>query len=293
MEDIKIYSDNLCPICGNNSSIGFTVEEKSLILICSNCRHLYWERMPTENEIISYYSDDYTESHQQAQIQESNREYYKTHVIEMVQELGADIESVNILDFGSSYPVLIEEFLIAGGQGLAVDYGQDVLNWSKQRNIPAITPLDIDSVADQYFDILRLSHVLEHLIDPIEQLQQLIRKLKPGGIIHITQPNFPCFKLQFTGHKLQDAIWPSHLHFFSPLSIKILMEKMNCKIYRFDTHPLPEREELERVRLLVDLSIVKESMSDLAFVTTYSTELASYPWYLGLNSGVWAKKLGK
>jgi len=39
------------------------------------------------------------------------------------------------------------------------------------------------------FDVIVLSHVLEHLLDPINTLQQLSKHLVPGGILIVAVPN--------------------------------------------------------------------------------------------------------
>jgi 2-polyprenyl-3-methyl-5-hydroxy-6-metoxy-1,4-benzoquinol methylase len=48
---------------------------------------------------------------------------------------------------------------------------------------------EFDKVPDGYFDALVLSHVLEHLNDPLATLKVLLEKLKPGGYIFIEYPS--------------------------------------------------------------------------------------------------------
>jgi len=69
------------------------------------------------------------------------------------------------------------------------------------------------------FDAVTLSHVIEHVPDPIALLGEVRRVLKPGGRIVITTPNG-----QSRGHREFQAHWfgldaPRHLHIFSPSSL--------------------------------------------------------------------------
>jgi 2-polyprenyl-3-methyl-5-hydroxy-6-metoxy-1,4-benzoquinol methylase len=65
------------------------------------------------------------------------------------------------------------------------------------------------------FDAIVLSHVIEHVHDPIGLLRECARVLRPGGILQLMTPN-----LESVGHATFGADWrglepPRHLHVFS------------------------------------------------------------------------------
>ena len=43
---------------------------------------------------------------------------------------------------------------------------------------------------DSFFDFIHISHVIEHVLDPIAYIQEMKRILKPGGHLAIGTPNF-------------------------------------------------------------------------------------------------------
>lgn len=43
---------------------------------------------------------------------------------------------------------------------------------------------------DNFFDVIHSSNVLEHVADPEKTLQEAVRVLKPGGLLHIVVPNY-------------------------------------------------------------------------------------------------------
>jgi len=71
----------------------------------------------------------------------------------------------------------------------------------------------------QKYDAITLSHVIEHVHDPLELLCQLYRLLKPGGILWIETPN-----LGSLGYKRFKSNWrglepPRHLVLFNSISL--------------------------------------------------------------------------
>jgi len=83
---------------------------------------------------------------------------------------------------------------------------------------------DLASVGfpSETFDAVTLSHVIEHVPDPLALLREVRRILKPTGRLALTTPNNASL-----GHQLFAAKWfgldpPRHLHIFSPPSLEKL-----------------------------------------------------------------------
>ncbi|MFC1658189.1 class I SAM-dependent methyltransferase [Candidatus Omnitrophota bacterium] len=81
----------------------------------------------------------------------------------------------------------------------------------------------------QYFDVIRMNHVLEHLHSPQIYLKEIKRILKPEGICLIRVPNarslnFKIFKKYWAGLDV-----PRHLYSFSPATLKAMFDKAGFK----------------------------------------------------------------
>jgi SAM-dependent methyltransferase len=81
--------------------------------------------------------------------------------------------------------------------------------------------LDTVGFDDGEFDLIRLSHVLEHLDDPVQALARCYRLLRPGGRLLISTPNLNSLGHQ---HRFADN-WlhldpPRHFFLFSPRSLE-------------------------------------------------------------------------
>jgi 2-polyprenyl-3-methyl-5-hydroxy-6-metoxy-1,4-benzoquinol methylase len=89
-------------------------------------------------------------------------------------------------------------------RGLAVRHGS-----LEQQNLPK------DS-----FDAVTLSHVIEHVDDPVRTLSECARILKPGGKLIVATPNNTSLGHRFFKENWRGLEPPRHLHIFSPQSLR-------------------------------------------------------------------------
>lgn len=81
---------------------------------------------------------------------------------------------------------------------------------------------------DNYFDAITCFHVLEHLPEPLDSLNQVLRLLKPGGLIIIEVPNIASWGFTIFKHRWQPLQLPTHLNHFSPGTLRDALEKTGC-----------------------------------------------------------------
>lgn len=82
-----------------------------------------------------------------------------------------------------------------------------------------------EGVSERY-DVITLSHVIEHVHDPIDVLGRIHRLLKPGGRLWLETPN-----LGSVGHRLYGPHWrglepPRHLVLFTAASLRSVLHKV-------------------------------------------------------------------
>jgi SAM-dependent methyltransferase len=68
----------------------------------------------------------------------------------------------------------------------------------------------------QQFDVITISHVLEHILNPVEILKLIRQSLAPDGVLYVEVPNIPADSLL----KYPDHLWAPrhdepHITFFS------------------------------------------------------------------------------
>lgn len=90
--------------------------------------------------------------------------------------------------------------------------------------------LEEDSFPADCFDAITMSHVIEHLHDPMMSLRCCHRMLRPGGTLWIATPN-----LNSIGHKTFGCHWrgleiPRHLVIFTPASLKAALQQIGFQV---------------------------------------------------------------
>lgn len=84
-------------------------------------------------------------------------------------------------------------------------------------------------------DAVTLSHVVEHLLDPVDTLRQCARVLKPGGRLVLATPN-----IRSLGHSYWKKNWvgldpPRHIVLFSPHALRRCVEETGLRVVELRT----------------------------------------------------------
>jgi SAM-dependent methyltransferase len=88
------------------------------------------------------------------------------------------------------------------------------------------------AIAGRQFDVVLLSHVLEHCIDPAAALGNVKRLLAPGGTAILEVPNNAAFGFQMYGPGWFFADIPRHLQFFTEKSLTKALDRAGLRVKR-------------------------------------------------------------
>jgi 2-polyprenyl-3-methyl-5-hydroxy-6-metoxy-1,4-benzoquinol methylase len=105
---------------------------------------------------------------------------------------------------------------------------------------------------DNFFDTVILVHTLEHLPHPLETLEEINRIMKRTGMLYVSLPNIASYKAKKMKERWGSLKPAEHLFFFSPKTLKVLLEKAGFDITRIDTSiSIIDLEGLQKIGLPV------------------------------------------
>jgi len=95
------------------------------------------------------------------------------------------------------------------------------------------------SFSDEFFDVVTMWDVLEHLADPASDLVEINRILKRGGLVFVTTPNISSLAARLTGKKwFGFAKVREHTFYFCPSTLTKMLQKAVFEVLKIETSPL-------------------------------------------------------
>ncbi len=227
-----------CPVCKSNqisemlSVKDYTVSgELFKVLKCKSCTLLFTQDVAEQHEIGKYYASENYISHSDTQVGLVNKLYHsvrkrtlqsKKNLIE--KETGKS--AGNILDIGCGTGAFLHTMKTNGWDITGLE--PDEAAGAKAKSLYAIEPqpsLNIFDLPNNKYDAITMWHVLEHVHQLHEYVEQLKNMLTEKGKIFIAVPNYTSYDAQHYGQFWAAYDVPRHLYHFSPASIKNLVEQ--------------------------------------------------------------------
>jgi len=141
-----------------------------------------------------------------------------------------------VLDLGCGDGEKLEEFRDRGFAVLGVDPDPGSCAFAGAKGLkvlPGTAEEPPAELANLHFDLVIMSHALEHCTDPARALTNVRRLMAPGGLAYIEVPNARChhFELFRQCSEMFDA--PRHLWFFTPEALQALAVKTGFSVDRW------------------------------------------------------------
>lgn len=131
-----------------------------------------------------------------------------------------------LLEIGCAEGFFLKQSKLNGFNIYGVDISSYIVKRAKKYlNSDNIYCLDLSQdklpFKSSYFDIITMLDSLEHIENPQHALREIYRALKNNGLLHIRLPGFK--------RGLKEK---THVNFYTPISLKILLEKHGLKVIK-------------------------------------------------------------
>lgn len=232
-----------CPICEtdkietvNEIRDHFLTGEKFQLTKCRNCGFLFTNPRPEKSLLGKYYeSEDYF-SHSKKKkglitfLYDSVKNYSLNKKYKIISAYKND---GNILDIGCATGEFLNQFKKHGWKTKGIEPADEPRQFAIENYHLDVQPEEaLNEFYEDSFDVISMWHVLEHVPDLKERMEQIRRILKKDGLLVIALPNY----LSWDGQHYQDY-WagydvPRHLYHFTQKTITELLARYSLSIFK-------------------------------------------------------------
>jgi SAM-dependent methyltransferase len=280
-----------CPAClGKGSPLRLIVDSRYRLVRCLQCRTQYFRpdlRLTPDGTAASV--SEYWERYKfqlyanPAVQQEYEQRYFSA--LQEAERLAGPIRS--LLDVGCGIGNFVAFASAQSITAYGVDVDAEAVSVARSRGLMVCQSDDLDAmVPNQSVDAITLWDVIEHLYDPASVVDQILKKLRPGGILILETPDaaFPVRtavlaaygmsrgRIDLTGH----LYYWEHKIYFTEAGLRSILARVGCETLaaRHETSP--------RTKM--------QAIFDRYAPESYSNRLIARLWPL-LESG--ARRFGK
>ena len=224
-------NESRCILCGQTSNETRIHKDRYTYVICKYCKLVYLRPQPSPRELKNFYNTTYQVDFKR------NKKTMSRKAKRFLKEIGEFAKPGGLLELGCSYGFFLKK---AKEDGWRVKG----LEWSGEACSYAINQLNLD-VSDESlqeitlnqckFDVVTAWHVLEHLLDPRQELSNIRNVLNPRGIFSFTTPNIDSLQFRLLRNKWEWLSPPAHVCLFGISSINNLLEKSGFEILKLET----------------------------------------------------------
>jgi 2-polyprenyl-3-methyl-5-hydroxy-6-metoxy-1,4-benzoquinol methylase len=230
---------------------------------CEHCRFAFIANPWTEFERIyddRYYAGagadplvDY--QFELAHPKQTVRQYEWRGILDVVQRLVGGLDGKRWLDFGCGNGGLVR-FVQEQSEAQAVGFDDGAMAGQAHKlGIPVLAPEEL-LAQDGSFDVVTAIEVLEHTIDPIAELRQIRRLLRPGGLLFLTTGNAAAFAEHLTDWSY--IVPEIHISFFEPSTLTYALEQSGFRPEQ--AVPIDGFDQIIKFKVLKNLRIRRRSL---------------------------------
>ncbi len=224
---LKEWKKNVakCPECGGESLENYYSKREGFIFVnlkkCSNCNFVLQSPRLSDVALENYYKKSYRlmrpSDNMQHQFEREKRK--GRNYSEIISRYFKDYKNLNILEIGSARGGILQFFKEKGAvvQGLEWDEGcREFAN-----KIGVKTNIHFEELENKKFDLVILSHVLEHVHSYFDLLKKIDKHLNESGRVFISVPGRENF---------DRSVQLAHLYYFEEASLNKICKRVweNC-----------------------------------------------------------------
>jgi len=220
-----------CPMCEGVKLSCLKNFERVPLVQCVDCFGVSTRDLASEEILVAYYESIYTRKRgYSSPISVKRRE----EVLETFEEF----RKLNrVLDIGCGQAHFLDQALGRDWETFGTEFTEDAVILARDYGHTMHQgPLLDAQYPSNFFDIVIYTEVIEHIDTHALELPEILRILRPGGIIYVTTPNFDSASRRLLGDRWSVIHFPEHLTYFTRETLIETMERYGFETEWTTTH---------------------------------------------------------
>jgi len=236
-----------CNLCGADCSQPLFIKDDYKVVKCKKCSLVYINPRVGKVQLKGKYAGDYSLGYIDKKVSKRKR------AKKIVKRISKFKRKGRFLDVGCSAGFILEAARERGFDPYGVEISPYALRHAREELKLEVFDgyLEDASFADDFFDVVTMYNLLEHVPDPTKLLKEVRRIVKHDGLVEMWTPNIGHWKARRMGKNWQDII-SDHLYYFSLETIKKILEKTGFQLYKrqftlkdgLKVYAVPSRQKL-------------------------------------------------
>ena len=257
--------ETMCNICHRND---FTVlypagvAQLNQVVRCNGCGLMYANpRKPADYIEMQAWPDDPDWNLEEHLPQRFEKERLQVRDFDNSRDLLNRLHPTRgkVVEVGSSLGFLLDAFRKDGWNVLGIEPDPNASRYAiRKKCIDTInSTLEAAKLASESVDVVVMLHVIEHVPDPIETLQEIARVLKPGGHLVLETPRYDTFMFKLLGRRERSLSCDGHIFFFTTQTLRQTYTAAGFELVRLDN----TGRSLTLDRLVYNVGVMSKSKS--------------------------------
>ncbi len=227
--------NSACIVCANKKHSPYATKSGYEVWKCAQCGTLFLYPLPKAEEAAAVYSQDYfggaLDGHGYVNYdadKEAMRTIFIRHLIHFEKLLG---KPGKILDVGAATGFFMKIAKTRGWQVHGVEISAYAAEQGRKDGLDIVTgTLQNVKQTDNTFDLITMWDVIEHMPDPVSDLNRVRSLLKPGGLVAVNTPDSGSFYSKLMGSRWHLFVPPEHIWYFNRKSIATLLNNSGFEV---------------------------------------------------------------
>lgn len=221
---------------------------------CKECGFVFAQAIPSAKELEDHYK------------QYGRNDYLSPVTIKRYNELLDKMETFRktgkLLDVGCGIGYFLEEAKKRGWEVYGTEYTDDAAKICEEKGIHMHKGmLNPENYELESFDVITSFEVIEHINNPVDELNNFNKLLRKEGLVYCTTPNFNSLLRYRLKADFNVITYPEHLSYYAPRTLRNVFEQCGFRPLELETTGV----SLTRLR-------TSKGISDQAFISESSDD---------------------